>query len=57
MDTHDTVRWCEQEFSRVLYQCQRCSSQLRRPFECSSKDCALFYYKNKMMIDLEDAYG
>ncbi|KAA6391275.1 MAG: hypothetical protein EZS28_013194 [Streblomastix strix] len=30
---------------------------VRRPFECSSKDCALFYYKNKMMIDLEDAYG
>ncbi|KAA6393972.1 MAG: hypothetical protein EZS28_010499 [Streblomastix strix] len=56
MDTLDTVRRCEQEFSRVLSQCQRCQSQLHRPFECSSKDCALFYYKNKVKIDLEDAY-
>ncbi|KAA6361977.1 MAG: putative DNA polymerase delta catalytic subunit, partial [Streblomastix strix] len=56
MDTLDTVRRCEQEFSRVLSQCQRCQSQLHRPFECSSKDCTLFYYKNKVKIDLEDAY-
>ncbi|KAA6390875.1 MAG: putative DNA polymerase delta catalytic subunit [Streblomastix strix] len=56
MDTLATARWCEQEFSMVLAQCQRCSSSLHRPFECSLRDCALYYYKTKVRKDLEDAY-
>jgi DNA polymerase delta subunit 1 len=50
-----TVQSCEQLFSRLWTQCQRCQGDLHKDVLCTSRDCPIFYKRKKVQKDLRDA--
>ena len=42
-------------FSRVWTQCQRCQGSLHEEILCTNRDCAVFYMRKKVQMDLDEA--
>lgn len=55
IDKNHHVRECEDHFSRLWSQCQRCQGSVNQKVLCESKDCPIFYRRKKAQIDLQDA--
>ncbi|KAL1529097.1 hypothetical protein AB1Y20_000057 [Prymnesium parvum] len=49
------VQDCEQLFSRLWTQCQRCQGDLHKDVLCTSRDCPIFYKRKKVQKELKDA--
>ena len=50
-----SVQECEQLFSRLWTQCQRCQGDLHKDVLCTSRDCPIFYKRKKVQKELKDA--
>jgi DNA polymerase delta subunit 1 len=55
IEKNNEVRECEDHFSRLWSQCQRCQGSINQKVLCESKDCPIFYRRKKAQIDLSDA--
>jgi len=44
----------EAKFGRLWTQCQRCQGSLHEEVICTSRDCAIFYMRKKVQLDLKE---
>ncbi|KAL3067979.1 hypothetical protein niasHT_037969 [Heterodera trifolii] len=50
-----TMRQIEHRFSRLWTECQNCAGTLQSEIFCSARDCPIFYMREKVRTDLEEA--
>ena len=52
----NTLRYLEEEHTKLWTMCQRCQSSLLTPNICTAADCPIFYHRKKTQMELEDCY-
>uniref|UniRef100_A0A914Y0G7 DNA polymerase n=1 Tax=Panagrolaimus superbus TaxID=310955 RepID=A0A914Y0G7_9BILA len=48
------LKTTQRHFSRLWTECQNCASTLQEEVLCSSRDCPIFYMREKVRMDLRD---
>ena len=51
----EKTRQAEYDFARLWTQCQACQGSLYQTVLCNNRDCAIFYRRKKVQMDVEDA--